>query len=437
MIKCNRVISLLLVLVMIFPLIPIHSASAATKSMRIEWFDVGSGDSIYIKLPNGKTVLVDGGATSKGTGVVKQLKKLKVSTIDYCISTHRSADHIGGLQSIFKTLNVKRFYYPDDISYNTKVAKAVLKLAKKEKDCKIYNPDRGDKIKGGDGAVLEFVHSNKNYYSNKQDSLALYVNYGKLEVLFCGGNMKGSQEAIKKRNVDILQLPNHGSEHATTSKFLKRFDPEYVVVSTDGKKFGYPHAATFNCCKSYDKKIKVYRTDKKGDIVLTATKKSWKFTTSGVKISKYCNEYGFELDDFVPAGYGCGTTATGKKYHMHPDCSKISKSKHMYWTYIEEAKDEGYTPCVLCLMEPIKQKTSAVGIYQHEYLDDGSTVTESLRFYSNGKFRHDCSANEEAVYGFWYQQGNKIEFNLLGHVYKATITKTGIMWGSSFLKRID
>lgn len=323
--------------------------AAGHSNMKLTWFDVGAGDSLFIKLPNGKNMLIDAGTKSNGDIIVSKLKKMKVSTIHYLISTHPDSDHTGGLQAVFKKMNVKYFYYPDDVGYSTATAKTVITLAKKEKGCKLINPKRGRTISGGNGAKLRFVQSNKDYSTSNQDSLALFIDYGNLEVLVCGDNEKGSQIAIEKHNVDILQLPHHGSKYATTSDFIKRFDPERVIVSTDGEKYGHPNVECFKRLKAYDKNILVWRTDKKGDITVTATGKKWSFNSKGVSVSKYCSSSsGGGGGSNSSSGSAVYITAAGSKYHVTQNCRGLSNAKSITKTTLSKAKAQGLTPCKIC-----------------------------------------------------------------------------------------
>lgn len=363
----KRIASIAMAFMMVVSVIPVGLGQADTaeaasyKKLQITYFSVGAGDSIHIKLPNGKNVLIDGGLTSQGSRVVAKLKKQKVKTIDYLISTHPDADHVGGLQQVFKSLKVKNFYYPSDVPYSTHTAKNVIRLAKREK-CKIYHPKQDKVIAGGNGCKLEFVQANKNCSGSNEDSLAMFLDYGNLEALFCGDNEKGSQEAIEKHNVDIVMLPHHGSKYATTSTFIKRFDPEYVVVSTDGKKYGHPHKEVFNRLKAYSKGIKAYRTDKDGDIVVTATGKSWKINKKGNNISKYCgavssssgshhnshsNSHSSAHSSTSAKGY-VYITATGKKYHCNKGCRGLARAKKIYKVKKGSSSTKGLSPCSIC-----------------------------------------------------------------------------------------
>ncbi len=82
----------------------------------VEYIDVGQGNSCFVELPDGKTVLIDGGNVASGQEVSEHLKEKGVKQIDYLIGTHADADHIGGLNYVLETHEVKNIYRPFQIS---------------------------------------------------------------------------------------------------------------------------------------------------------------------------------------------------------------------------------------------------------------------------------------------------------------------------------
>lgn len=82
----------------------------------VEYIDVGQGNACFVQLPDGKTLLIDGGNTSSGKTVSDYLKSRGVNKIDYMIGTHADADHIGGLSYVLETHEVKNIYRPFQIS---------------------------------------------------------------------------------------------------------------------------------------------------------------------------------------------------------------------------------------------------------------------------------------------------------------------------------
>jgi beta-lactamase superfamily II metal-dependent hydrolase len=91
---------------------PASSYAASPKSIKVHYIDVGQGDSIYIKAPNGEDIVIDGGNKGKGNAVVSYLKKQKVDDIEVLISTHPDADHIGGIDEVINAFKVENVYAP-------------------------------------------------------------------------------------------------------------------------------------------------------------------------------------------------------------------------------------------------------------------------------------------------------------------------------------
>lgn len=86
-------------------------------SYYVAYIDVGQGNSTFVELPDGKTVLIDGGDTAYGDTVGDFLEDRNVEIIDYLIATHADSDHIGGLNYVLKNFEVKNIYRPFQISF--------------------------------------------------------------------------------------------------------------------------------------------------------------------------------------------------------------------------------------------------------------------------------------------------------------------------------
>lgn len=328
-----------------------NSYPATKQNMQITFIDVGAGDAIYIETPSGDDILIDAGVASNGTKVVNYLKSQeKNMDLEYVISTHPDADHSGGLKYVFQKMKVKKFYYPKDIPYTTATAKGIINLAKKESGCKIYNAKTGTKIKSG-GATLELVHSSKDYSTDNEDSVMTYIDYGNLEVLLTGDAEKGAESAAKKYNVDILQVPHHGSKNSSSSSFIKRYDPEKIVISTDGKKYGHPASATLKRYANYDNNIDVYRTDRNGNISIYANGSKWWFKTdknSSQKITKTKagdSSSSTNNNSSTKYVYCNGGSSSSNKYHKTSTAHGMKGAIKMTEA---AAKKKGYVACKIC-----------------------------------------------------------------------------------------
>jgi beta-lactamase superfamily II metal-dependent hydrolase len=96
-----------------------NSASATTETqlppadegLLVSFLDVGQGDSIFLRSPSGKTMLVDGGPDASFSVIDSYLYKLGVVGLDVVVASHLHADHIGGLIQVVDTYPVGDIYF--------------------------------------------------------------------------------------------------------------------------------------------------------------------------------------------------------------------------------------------------------------------------------------------------------------------------------------
>src|SRR5690606_28055674 len=105
-----------------------------TTRSTVSFLDVGQGDAILIRTPQGRTILVDGGGTMRvhrpgeewrigrdpyeiGEDLlVPLLMKRGVRRIDLMIATHGDLDHVGGLAAVAQALPTERIVFNGRLS---------------------------------------------------------------------------------------------------------------------------------------------------------------------------------------------------------------------------------------------------------------------------------------------------------------------------------
>ena len=81
--------------------------------------------------------------------------------------------------------------------------------------------------------------------------------------------LKGAQHD----NLDVLQVPHHGSRFGLTAEILDILNPKLAVISVGKNKYGHPTPFILDLLKSTN--IKTLRTDEKGDIEVISDGKKW------------------------------------------------------------------------------------------------------------------------------------------------------------------
>ncbi len=78
------------------------------NDLQIHFVDVGQGDCIIIRLPDGKNMVIDGGPKSACDEVLNYIStKLNISVFDYLLLTHTDSDHTGSLDDIILNTQIK------------------------------------------------------------------------------------------------------------------------------------------------------------------------------------------------------------------------------------------------------------------------------------------------------------------------------------------
>lgn len=89
--------------------------------LKITMLDVGQGECIFLQMPTGQTILIDGGSTSKkylaDSLIIPALKYYGTDHLDYVIITHTDEDHISGIRELMeKNYSVRNVVFPDTVS---------------------------------------------------------------------------------------------------------------------------------------------------------------------------------------------------------------------------------------------------------------------------------------------------------------------------------
>ena len=95
------------------------------------FLDVGQGDSILIKSPEGRFMLIDAGTNEGGEELVNMLRSYNVETLDYFVLTHADADHVGGADDVLENFEVKTVL-SSDVGADTKTWRDVLDAIERE-----------------------------------------------------------------------------------------------------------------------------------------------------------------------------------------------------------------------------------------------------------------------------------------------------------------
>ncbi len=231
---------------------------------RLIFLDVGQGEAIVVRSPEGKTALVDAGPP--GIDLVGQLRRYGIDTVDIAIATHPHADHIGGMAAVLRSLPV-RFYMDNGEPHSTETYRELLWTL--ERSSVVYLEATARTIELG-SVTLRVLPPPASGSSINDRSIGLVVGYGEFRALLTGDSEVEELNhflALGVPEVTLLKAAHHGSRNGVTPAWLSATRPDVVVIMCAfDNAYGYPHPWALRYYEAVASAI--YRTDLQGDVVV-------------------------------------------------------------------------------------------------------------------------------------------------------------------------
>ena len=245
----------------------IPSVVPLEENLKVYFIDVGEADSTLIN-SNNHFMLIDAGNNEDGEKLVKYLKSLGVSKLDYVILTHAHEDHVGGMDNIIRSFDIGSFYMPDVAFTSTTFKETINELENKGLKYKV--PSIGDTISLGESKV-KFLYVNDNEEDINSNSIVSKLTYKNTSFLFTGDTTWEVEDILKSEDIksNVLKASHHGSNDGANYQFLKALKSEVVVISCGANNdYGHPHEKALDKFKSLG--MEIYRTDLDGTIIISS-----------------------------------------------------------------------------------------------------------------------------------------------------------------------
>ncbi|OGH20446.1 MAG: hypothetical protein A3D74_00185 [Candidatus Levybacteria bacterium RIFCSPHIGHO2_02_FULL_37_13] len=256
------------------------------SKLHVVFCDVGQGDAIFIRTPKGLDVLIDAGPDDSVLSCLAKHLPFWDRDLELVILTHPHADHLNGLISVLDHYKVDLFA-TEMIKNNTGVFSRLMDELKNQNIAAQY-VYAGDKFRFKDGVVIKIAGPSKEYIQTTSPggtigersefaSILSLVEYKEFQVLLTGDSQaSGLNEGIMQGrigDIEVLQVPHHGSKTGLNSEILDTIKPELAVISVGKNNYGHPTKQAIKLLR--DKNAKVLRTDERGDIEIVSDGESW------------------------------------------------------------------------------------------------------------------------------------------------------------------
>jgi competence protein ComEC len=227
------------------------SATHPDGKLRVDFLDVGQGDSALITMPDGTTLLVDGGGNTNdaarriGETVVSEFLWWRgLSQIDYVLATHADADHIDGLNDVLKNFSVSVALIARGPADDPEFQKFSQTLT--ETGTYFETIQAGDVIRFDEVEVDVLWPPAGGDTSTNNDSIVLRIQFGERSILLTGDIEQATERSLiasqLQLRTDVVKVAHHGSKTSSTDGFVLATRPSLAIISVGrNSRFGHPH----------------------------------------------------------------------------------------------------------------------------------------------------------------------------------------------------
>ena len=262
------VFSILAVVLLIFSM-------PAYAEMTVRVLDVGQGDSILVSSA-GHYLLFDAGPSL--ADVTQKVQSYGVTKLDYFITSHPDADHIGGAAKVISTIPIGKFA-DSGATHTTKTYENMIQALVNTKTPYV-------ELSGGESFTLgdikvDVLAAGGGTGDENSGSVVLKLIDGYVTMI-----LPGDREQLGNWPATILVVPHHGSAGSN----IEAVKPKVAIISV-GAANRYNHPTQSTLSKIKDLGAELHRTDQEGTITVTSTGSSYSISSGSGPVVKQTQTY--------------------------------------------------------------------------------------------------------------------------------------------------
>jgi competence protein ComEC len=234
--------------------------------------DVGQGDAILLRSPDGAAALFDAGPPGEPAPAALALARLGVRRLDALVLTHDSLDHVGGGEAVLAAVEVGMVVHEPPPEDGFAAPHRRVTEAARARVVPVREARAGTSLAVGRWRVrvLSPARGRRPGEDPNPASLVALASADGLDALLTADAESDALARLALPRVDVLKVSHHGSEDPGLPRVLARLRPAAAVVSAgEGNPFAHPRPETLAALGAAG--VATWRTDRSGDVTATAS----------------------------------------------------------------------------------------------------------------------------------------------------------------------
>ena len=201
-----------------------------SRWLQVDVLDVGHGDSLVVRTPAGRVLVVDAGSRDAGRfRVIPFLRHEGITSLDALLLTHTDDDHIGGAVPLLETLRIERLL-TNGVRGDTMSARRVRALAAAGRIPHV-TVAAGTQVAAGPDLRIDVLHPPPGLVPevppvSNDNSVVVKLTMGAVNILLTGdieeAGLPWLLRQAKALPSSVLKVPHHGSRLGEAGERLFR-----------------------------------------------------------------------------------------------------------------------------------------------------------------------------------------------------------------------
>lgn len=271
--------------------------------LHVYFCDVGQGDAAYVRFPDGRDMLVDGGPNDKVLQCLGRHMPFWDRHINLVVNTHPQKDHLHGLITVLERYGADYVVRSEIVNNSDEYREFESVIARKKIPVKFVT--RGETIDIGTVSLsiiwpsVDQIARMKplvahSYYPTSDPlspqvlgtetldlndgTVVLSLRYGSFDALFPGDADTHVEANYRTDNLaddtlEVLKVPHHGSRTGISEEYIQKLHPALAIISVGKNTYGHPDKTILQQLAVVGSRV--LQTDKEKDIEVMSDGNHW------------------------------------------------------------------------------------------------------------------------------------------------------------------